>query len=419
GFVLLVALPSFGALLFIIMKLTAPRYVKTQKSLDTVAEDVMQTLEGTKVIRAFTAEQREQTEFEGDNGDLMDSSIGVGKIAALLNPLTTLVLNFLIIAIVYIGGIRINAGGLSGGELLAFISYVTQMLTTLIVVANMVSMFTRSKASLDRIHEIFEIPVAAEESINPNTFFKNDEIVVEFKNVSFSYNLNSFDLENISFKIKCGESLGIIGATGSGKTTLVNLISKFYLSQSGKIEVLGIDVVKWNKNDLRKQVAVVTQNVQLISGTILENLIMGNENASKEEIEHACIVAQAAEFIENLSGGYNFKVARNGRNLSGGQRQRIAIARALLKNSKLLIFDDSSSALDFSTDAAFREQLQKHFRNTAKIFISQRINNVKNCDSIICLSEGKIAGIGSHTYLLESCTEYSEIASSQSEGGVI
>ncbi|MDD4700198.1 MAG: ABC transporter ATP-binding protein [Oscillospiraceae bacterium] len=418
GLIVLGVLPVYVFCLYLIMKKTSPLYTQVQRNLDDVSGEVMQTLSGVRVIRAFATEDREKADFTERNNELVDSTIKVGRISSLVSPVTMLITNISIIGIIWVGGIRINVGGLSQGELLAVISYITQILHTLIVGANLVILFTRAGASLKRVNEIFDIPVD-ETEINGEELLGNptSEYAVEFENVTFSYNGTEPELENISFSLKHGKTMGIIGATGSGKSTLINLIPRFYLPMMGKMKINGISTADYNLKSLRNLVGIVPQKSELITGTIADNLRLGNQTATIEQLRAAAKTAQAAEFIEGTAKGYESFVNKNGSNFSGGQKQRIAIARAIAKNPEILILDDSSSALDFATDSALRKAIRKDCKGTTTIIVSQRIWAVKECDMILVLDDGKVAGIGTHDYLMGNCSEYRDIAQSQQNGG--
>jgi len=418
GLIVLGLLPIYSLCLYIIMKNASPLYTRVQRSLDDVGGAIMQTLSGVRVIRAFATEDREILDFEKRNNKLVEESIKVGGISSLVSPITMILSNFSIIAIIWVGGIRINAGGLSQGELLAVITYITQILLSLIMGANLVVLFTRAGASLKRVNDIFDIPVDETEFHGEELpIVGQSEFAVEFDNVTFSYNDTEPELKNVSFALKHGEMLGIIGTTGSGKSTLISLIPRFFLPNQGEVRINGVSTKTYNLKSLRGIVGIVAQKVELISGTIADNLRLGNQSATMEQIKFAAKTAQAAEFIEKKAKGYESFVNKGGSNFSGGQKQRIAIARALVKNPQILILDDSSSALDFATDSALRRAIRKDCRHTTSIIVSQRIWAVKDCSSILVLDDGKVAGIGTHDFLMQNCSEYRNIAESQQDGG--
>lgn len=418
GLIILGVLPVYVLCLYLIMKKSSPLYSRVQQNLDNVSGSVMQTMNGVRVIRAFAMEEREKSDFAERNNELVNSTIKVGGISSLVSPVTMLLTNISIIAIIWVGGIRINIGELSQGELLAVISYITQILATLIVGANLVVLFTRAGASLKRVNEIFDLKVD-ETEINGEEMpqFPQSKNAIEFRNVTFSYHDTEPELEDISFSLKQGNILGIIGTTGSGKSTLINLIPRFYLPQKGEVLINGVSTKNYNLKSLRNLVGIVPQKVELISGTIADNLRLGNQTATIDELKAAAKTAQAAEFIDKTAKGYESGVNKNGSNFSGGQRQRLAIARALVKKPQILILDDSSSALDFATDSALRRAIRKDCKNTTTIIVSQRIWAVKDCDNILVLDDGKIAGIGTHDYLMQNCGVYRDIAKSQQSGG--
>lgn len=419
GLIVLAVLPLFSLVLFLIMRTASPLYTKVQQRLDALSVTLRESLSGVRVIRAFAREKHERDRFAARNDDLNDTTVSVGKISSLLNPITSLILNASILAIIWFGGFRVNTGHLTQGEVLAFISYVTQMLATLIVVANLVILFTRSAASLRRVNEIFAVaPDGVEderESPTPAPAESDDAVV--FDNVGFRYPAGGEQvLSHISFRLPRGASLGIIGATGSGKTSLVNLIPRFYAPDSGRIWVNGKEAGQYAAAELRGMIGIVPQKTELFSGTVAENLRWGNPDAGESLLREAARTAQAYEFISKLPGGLQSKVERGGVNLSGGQRQRLTIARALAKRPSILILDDSASALDYATDAALRAALKTDCAGMTVIIVSQRVWAVRGCDTILVLDDGHVAGSGTHASLMESCPEYREIVLSQENG---
>lgn len=405
-----VVAPLISFVIFLIMRKTIPMYRKTQQKLDRASMLTRENLEGTRVIRAFSRQQEEIDEFSEAVDDIADCSVAVGKISAILNPVAFMVMNLGIVAIVWFGGVRIDAGSLTQGELTAFTNYMTQILLALVVLANLIVTFTKAFASANRISEIFSI--APEES--GSTVNGINDCILEFRNVSFAYETAAdSSVSDISFSLKKGEMLGIIGGTGSGKSTLAYLIPCFYRATSGEVLVSGVNVNDWNLDRLRNLISVVPQKAVLFSGTIRENMQWRNQNATDDEIIAALKIAQAWEFVSKSPEGLDKIVAQGGRNFSGGQRQRLSIARALVGNPEILILDDSTSALDYATDLALRRALRSEMANTTIIMISQRTTSLKDADKIIVMDDGKAVGKGTHNELLETCGVYLEIYNSQ------
>ena len=411
--VFLFAIPLISLTLFWVMSKSIPFYSNIQKKLDKISLITEENLEGARVIRAFSKEENEKKRFYNASDDFTVASINVSKISALLNPLTSIIMNFAIVAILWYGGYRVNIGALTQGQIIAFVNYMTQISLTLVVFANLVVIFTKAFASGERVQEILEI--------NSSITDKNAKISpvsnapkVEFKNVSFSYKgSNKNSLSNANIKVNTGETIGIIGGTGSGKSTLINLIPRFYDVTEGEVLVDGVNVKDYNLNSLRDKIGIVPQKAALFSGSLRENMTLGNKNASDEEIKKAFDIAQASEFVSSLSEGLDTVILQGGKNLSGGQKQRLTIARALVKNPEILILDDSASALDFATDAKLRKAIKEGTKNMTVFIISQRATSIKNADKIIVLDNGNIVGIGSHNELLKNCKVYKEICLSQ------
>ncbi len=442
--IMIIVLPVFVLILFLTMMKTVPLYRTVQKKLDQIALVLRENLSGVRVIRAFARTDYEREKFGMRNREYSDNAIRVGKVSALLNPLTSLVMNFAIGAIIWFGGIQVNLGSMATGEVIAFIGYVTQILAALIVISNLVVIFTKAYACAGRIIEVFETKASItdlerskgiiknpeESSGEQNKYLKdrNEDIIVEFKDVSMSYQTGirkgkdsterdaekgNPDIEHISFRIKRGETIGIIGGTGSGKSTVVNLIPRFYDVQEGSVCVNGMDVREYSLDILRDKIGIVPQNTVLFTGTITENIRWGKEEATDEEVRAAAEIAQASEFIQALPEGYETLIYRGGVNVSGGQRQRLTIARALVRKPEILILDDSFNALDFVTDAALRKAIKLNTKNMTTFLVSQRASTIRNADQIIVLNEGEIAGIGKHENLLKNCDVYREICQSQ------
>lgn len=411
--VFLFAIPLISLTLFWVMSKSIPFYSNIQKKLDKISLITEENLEGARVIRAFSKEENEKKRFYNASDDFTVASINVSKISALLNPLTSIIMNFAIVAILWYGGYRVNIGALTQGQIIAFVNYMTQISLTLVVFANLVVIFTKAFASGERVQEILEIHSSITDK-NTKISPVSNAPKVEFKNVSFSYKgSNKNSLSNANIKVNTGETIGIIGGTGSGKSTLINLIPRFYDVTEGEVLVDGVNVKDYNLNSLRDKIGIVPQKAALFSGSLRENMTIGNKNASDEEIKKAFDIAQASEFVNSLSEGLDTVILQGGKNLSGGQKQRLTIARALVKNPEILILDDSASALDFATDAKLRKAIKEGTKNMTVFIISQRATSIKNADKIIVLDNGNIVGIGSHNELLKNCKVYKEICLSQ------
>ncbi len=415
--VFLAVMPLVAAVLYFIMFRSVPLYRVIQKKLDKISLITRESLSGARVIRAFSGEAAEEKRFREANDDFADTSMRVGRLSALLNPLTYAIMNLAIAAIVWFGGFRVDSGALTQGQVIAFVNYMTQISLALVVVANLVVLFTKAAASSARINEVFETEPSIKDGSGAAVSAKSP--VIEFKDVSFSYSEGGDNaLENITFSVQKGETVGIIGGTGSGKSTLVSLIPRFYDAEKGSVLISGADVKSYGLKELRQKIGFVPQKAMLFSGTIAENLRWGNENASDEQLQKAAETAQAKEFIDKMPDGFNTHINQGGRNLSGGQKQRLTIARALTGSPEILILDDSASALDFATDAALRKAIAKDTQNMTVLIVSQRATSIRHADKIIVLDDGEAAGIGTHAELLESCPVYREIVMSQeSKGG--
>lgn len=408
-------IPVLSVIVFGIMMLTIPLYKKVQKQLDYVLEKTRESLTGIRVIRAFGKEEEETQEFDERNNCLTKFQQYVGKISALMNPVTYVVINAGILALIYIGALRVESGILTQGAVVALYNYMSQILVELIKLANLIITMTKSMASAQRIAGIFEmaeetVVLKSEETKEP----LSDEYKVIFENVSFSYeNAGEYALTDIDFKVKKGETIGIIGGTGSGKTSLVHLIPAFYQAEKGSVYIDGKNVQDYNSEKLREKIGIVMQKSVLFQGTIRENILWGNKSASDSEILEAIETAQAGDILQKKEKGLNEWIEQGGRNLSGGQRQRLSIARALVRKPEILIFDDSASALDYATDAALRKALQKLDYHPTVFIVSQRTSSIMHADKIIVLDDGHIEGIGTHAELLENCLVYKEIYDSQ------
>ena len=412
--IFMIVIPLFVFVLFLVMFRAVPLYKSVQTKLDTLTLVLRENLSGVRVIRAFAGVKKERERFNEKNDDFARTAIRVGRIAALTNPLTTIIMNLAAIAVIYFGGIRVNTGNLTQGEVIAFINYITQILNAMIVLANLVVMYTKAYASALRVSEV----LAAEPEITygDKDFNTDSENIIEFKNVSLRYGGGrAAAIENINLAVKRGETLGIIGGTGSGKSTLVSLIPRFYDATEGSVLLGGTDIRDIKEEEIRANVAIVQQRANLFSGTIKENLRIAKADVTEEEMRAAVETAQATEFTDRLPEGLDTYVSESGNNLSGGQKQRLTIARALVKNAPVLIMDDSASALDFATDAALRKAIKENTASKTVIIVSQRVNTVKSADRIVCMDDGEIAGIGTHEELLASCGIYHEICVSQEQ----
>lgn len=401
-----------GLTLYIIMSKSVPFFKTIQKRLDRISLISRENLRGNRVIRAFARQDEEEERFSKAAQELTDASISAGRISVLLSPLTCIITNIAIALIIWFGGMNVNIGELSQGDIIALVNYMSQIMLAMVVVADLVVIFTRASASAQRINEIFETKTSVtEEKAEKNPTAENDN-AIEFRNVSFSYGEGEA-LKNVTFSIKKGETLGIIGGTGSGKSTFVNLIPRFYDATKGQVLVNGIDVKKYEIETLREQIGVVAQKTVLFKGSLRKNMQWGKEKATDEEIIKALKIAQSWDFVEKLPGKLDFDVAQGGKNFSGGQRQRLTIARALVKQPDILILDDSFSALDFATDANLRKELKEQTRGMTVVIVSQRASTIRNADKIVVLDEGECVGIGTHQELYKNCSEYREICLSQ------
>ena len=440
--IFLIVAPLVSAVIFLIMKLSVPYYRVRQKMLDKVSRITRENLSGARVVRAFSKQEHEINRFNKANNEVADVAINVGKISAFLNPATFAILNTAILAILWFGGYRVSDGSLTQGEVIAFVNYITQISLALVVLANLVVIFTKAAASAGRINKVFDTKPSivdkdgsgldksnmnsvgynvndsdeftADNIEEKGSVFKRDLPLISIDNVSFAYpRSDEYAIEGINIDIHEGEVIGIIGGTGSGKSTLINLLPRFYDVSKGEIRLKGIPLKDYSIGKLRGLFGIVAQKAVLFSGSISDNLRYMKEDATLDEIERAIAIAQAKEFVERLPEGYDAPINQGGRNLSGGQRQRITIARALVGNPKILILDDSFSALDYATDASLRSALKENLKDTTVFIVSQRANTIKNANQIIVLDDGKMVGLGKHDELYESCQVYKEICDSQ------
>ncbi|MBE6751088.1 MAG: ABC transporter ATP-binding protein [Ruminococcaceae bacterium] len=411
-------IPLLSVVVFTVMAVTIPKYRKVQEKLDSLMLTTRENLSGVRVIRAFCKEKDETAIFNEKNVVLNIAQRAVARISSLTNPMTFIIVNLSAVLLIWIGAIRVDNGDISQGTVIALYNYMAQILVELIKLANLIVSITKSVASAGRISKVFEIDDSVVDLPETDDFFDlNSEIAVELKNVSFKYpDSTENSLQNISFTVKNGETIGIIGGTGSGKTTLINLISRFYDITSGELNVFGKPVKSVTEEFLRDNIAIVPQKAELFKGTIRDNIKMGNMNATEDELNVALRLSQAEEFVMKKDGGLDYKVEQYGKNLSGGQKQRIAIARALIKKAPVIILDDSASALDLATDAKLRKAIKEIPDNPTVFIVSQRVSAVMNSDKILVLDDGELVGIGTHEELQKTSDIYKEICNSQFGG---
>lgn len=412
--VFVVAVPALAAVVFAIMLVCIPMYRKVQQKLDGLLSKTRENLLGTRVVRAFCKEEEEIADFDAKNNALTEMQTAVGRISAFMNPATFVLINLAIIALIYIGAIRVDSGDISRGAVVALYNYMSQILVELIKLANLIISVTKAIACGNRIQSVLDIePGTVPGSVTDGD--KKCEYSVEFDGACLSYNGSEESLHNIDLKIKRGSSIGVIGSTGSGKTSLVNLIPRFYDVTGGCVLVDGVDVRDYDTKTLRSKIGVVSQKKALFAGTVRDNIRFGKQDATDEEIWQALETAQAKQMIEDKSGQLDFVLEQEGKNLSGGQRQRMTIARALVRKPEVLILDDAASALDYATGAALNKALRNTDFAPTVITVSQRVAAIRNADTIVVLDEGEIVGMGTNDELLRSCEVYKEIFDSQLE----
>lgn len=420
--VFVVTIPLLSLIVFGIMLVTMPMYKKVQADLDQVLLATRENLTGARVIRAFNKEEDETKRFENANQILTDAQKYVGRISGMMNPLTYIIVNGAIIALIYVGAVRVDIGDLTQGQVVALINYMSQILVELVKLANLIISVTKAAACLNRVESVLAVKPDMNEgdvrwksnSSEADRDLKNKIPVVEFSHVSLTYKGTSdTSLSDINFCAEKGQTIGIIGGTGSGKSSLVNLIPRFYDATDGTVKINGRDIKEYQTESLREHIGVVLQKAVLFKGSIADNLRWGKEDATEQEMYEALDISQAREFVDTKQGGLEFQIEQGGRNLSGGQKQRMTIARALVRKPEILILDDSASALDFATDAALRKSI-KEMKNQPTVFIvSQRAASIQYADQIIVLDDGAMAGIGTHEELLKDCPVYQEIYYSQ------
>lgn len=413
-----VVIPALMIVVFAILLITMPLYKKVQQTLDRVLLKTRENLTGIRVVRAFAREDKEKQQFHQETDTLYQKQIFVGKISALLNPLTYMIVNLGVIAILYFGGLQVNAGELTQGEVIALINYMFQILTELVKLANLIILLSRAFASLGRVNAIFEVPSFLEEDERQGDLnLSKDVPAISFDHVSFQYAKSGKEvLQDISFQVRQGETIGIIGATGSGKSTLAQLLCRFYDHTKGKIYLFGKEIETLSPFFLREHIGFVEQKATLFSGTLRKNMQLKKKDATDEEIWKALDIAQAREFVEEKKEGLNLEILQKGSNLSGGQRQRLSIARALVGNPDILILDDSASALDFATDAKLRHAIRTHTKNQTVLIISQRVSAIYDANHILVMDDGKLVGQGKHKDLIKNNSIYQEICDTQSFG---
>lgn len=419
--VFVITIPLLSLVVFGIMKISMPLYKKVQEKLDAVLGITRENLTGARVIRAFNKEEAEIENFGTYNEALTNAQLFVGKISALMNPLTYIIINIATVVLIYVGAIRVDTGHISQGEVVALVNYMSQILVELIKLANLIITLTKATACMNRIADVLTVSssmefVEAKETEQKKEKKGETEFAVEFKEVGLTYKGAAAEaLSDISFAVKKGQTIGIIGGTGSGKSSLVNLIPRFYDATRGIVKINGKDVKEYTKEEIRDKVGMVLQKAVLFQGTIRENLKWGKEDATEEEMWEALEISQSKEFVEKKEGQLEALVEQGGKNLSGGQRQRLTIARALMKKPEILVLDDSASALDFATDAALRKAIRGMKEKPTLFIVTQRASSILYADQIIVLEDGEVAGIGTHQELLLNCETYQEIYYSQYE----
>lgn len=412
--IFLAATPLLALAIYYVMAKTIPAYKAIQNKLDHVSLITRENLSGVRVIRAFAKQEAEQERFQQAGEGLMNMQLAAGRISALMNPATFVIVNLAILALIWFGGFSVDGGRISQGELVALVNYMTQILTALVALANLIISFTRASASAIRINEVFAVSPSIHDSVQSMPAPVKGAPKVAFENVGLTYAGSSEEaLSGISFSAMPGETIGIIGGTGSGKSTLVNLIPRFYEATSGSVKVDGQPVQNYPQAGLRGRIGMVPQKAVLFKGSLRDNMRWGKRDATDDEIYEALDIAQAREFVELREGGLDAEIEQGGRNLSGGQRQRLTIARALVGKPDILILDDSASALDFATDARLRRAIREKTQDMTVFIVSQRAGSIQHADRIVVLEDGHMAGLGRHEELIENCEVYREICLSQ------
>lgn len=419
--VFVVAIPLLSIVVFGIMIVSMPLYKKVQAALDKILGRTRENLAGARVIRAFTNEEAEIAEFEQENELLLNTQVFVGKISAAMNPVTYIIVNVALVVLLWTGAIRVDSGIITQGAVVALVNYMSQILVELVKMANLIIQLTKALACAKRVESIFAIT----SSMSDGTVKKNDTSVINkermgknaaivFDHVCLTYSGGGDEsLTDINFTVQKGETVGIIGGTGSGKTSVINLIPRFYDATKGRVLIDGVNVKDYEISGLREQIGIVPQKAVLFKGSIKDNLLWGNENATAGDLEKALEISQAKEFVDTKEGRLDFMVAQGGKNLSGGQKQRLTIARAIVRNPQILILDDSASALDFATDAKLRQAIKGMKNDMSVIIVSQRASSIQYADKIIVMDDGRMAGVGTHEQLLAENEIYQEIYYSQ------
>ncbi len=412
--IFLIASPILALIIYLVMSKTVPMFKKIQKKLDKTSLRVSENLSGVRVIRAFSRQKNEEVEFKQNADELLDLQKKAGRISALMNPATFVIVYVAIIAIIWYGGVDVNVGGITQGELIALTSYMNQVLLALLAVAILVTSMTKMQASSSRINDVFAIKSSINDDGNTAKSEDENAPAVQFKDVDFTYSGSEEPaLLGINFTADRGETIGIIGSTGSGKSTLVNLIPRFYQHSTGSVLVDGVEVSDYPFEQLRGKIGFVLQKATLFKGTIRDNMKWRNQNATDEEINKALEIAQAIDFVNEKPEKLDYKILQAGRNLSGGQKQRLTIARALVGSPEILILDDSASALDLATDAKLRKAIADKTNGMTVFIVSQRVSSIRNADKILVLDEGELVGAGTHSQLINECEVYKEICLSQ------
>ena len=412
--IFVVTIPLLSIVVFGIMIISMPLYKKVQSALDKILGRTRENLTGARVIRAFCKEESETQQFEEENELLLNTQIFVGKISAAMNPVTYIIVNVALVVLLWTGAIRVDDGIITQGAVVALVNYMSQILVELVKLANLIIQITKALACAKRVDAIFELQPSMENGTDTMQTVGSGENAITFDHVCLTYSGGGDEsLTDITFTAKRGETIGIIGGTGSGKTSVVNLIPRFYDATKGTVLINGKNIRDYDTDTLRNQIGIVPQKAVLFKGTIRENLLWGNESASNEELEEALAVSQAKEFVDTKEGRLEFKVAQGGKNLSGGQKQRLTIARAIVRKPQILILDDSASALDFATDAKLRQAIKDMKNDMTVIIVSQRTSSIQHADKIIVMDDGKVAGLGTHEELLAGNEIYQEIYYSQ------
>ena len=414
AFIFVVTIPLLAIVVFGIMIISMPLYKKVQAALDKILGRTRENLSGARVIRAFCKEESEIEEFTHENELLLNTQVFVGKISAAMNPVTYIIVNVALVVLLWTGAIRVDGGIITQGAVVALVNYMSQILVELVKLANLIIQLTKALACAKRVEAVFDVKSGMENGKIKGITVNSDDSIIGFEHAGLTYNGGGEEaLTDIHFNIKKGETIGIIGGTGSGKTSVINLIPRFYEATKGRVLINGRSIKDYDIEALRERIGIVPQKAVLFKGSIRDNLLWGNENASAEDIENALMTSQSKEFVDAKEGRLDFMISQGGKNLSGGQRQRLTIARALVRNPEILILDDSASALDFATDAKLRQAIKQMRSDMTVLIVSQRASSIMHADKIVVMDDGKIAGIGTHNELLDNNEIYQEIYYSQ------